>query len=147
MTRMSRFQAGFNLATNEVVRVVEAPAAVFISDTHPILADHDEHYLAGRDSPADNFHEIIARLYGVDVSNDVLAPEVSSQALIEPSGGITRLPSPSPCRRHHASGRCFRSSCLHAADPWVRSPTRCSTLREAGADEAANWPRRSPYVY
>jgi hypothetical protein len=69
-------QGGFNLMTDEVRRVVEAPSAVIISDTYPASADYDEHHFAGRDGPVDDFHEIVTRRYGIDVSDDVLAPEV-----------------------------------------------------------------------
>jgi hypothetical protein len=70
-------QGGFNLATDEVVRVVEAPPAAIIN-TYPAWAYHDEHYVAGRNGTADNFHEIVTRRYGVDIPDDVLAPEVIS---------------------------------------------------------------------
>jgi hypothetical protein len=58
-------QGGFNLTTDEVRRVVEAPAAVLISDTYPASADHDEHYVTGPDVLVDDFHEIVTRLYGI----------------------------------------------------------------------------------
>ena len=65
MTRMSRCKAASNLATDEVLRVVEAPAAVVVGDAYPASADHDEHYVAGRDGTADEFDEIITRRYGI----------------------------------------------------------------------------------
>jgi hypothetical protein len=50
-------QGSFNLATHEVVWVVETPVAVIIRDTCPATADHDEHHVARRDGMADNFRE------------------------------------------------------------------------------------------
>jgi hypothetical protein len=68
-----------DLDPGEVVRVLEAPAAVRTPAAQPLSPDHRDEDIAGADLPVDGLHEVDSGLEARDVHEDRALPESRPQ--------------------------------------------------------------------
>jgi hypothetical protein len=79
-------QGRLDLQAHEVVGVVQPPLALLIGDRHPLGTDQCKQHVTGGNGLGDDLGEVGTRRNVVDISKDLVAAEVRSQAVMQPSG-------------------------------------------------------------
>src|SRR5262249_38973942 len=92
----------FDLHSNVVPRVVEPRVSVIVPDVEPARPDHRDERDARGDLFIERFHEVDARLDGVDVHEQLLAVEMLQQSVVEEA--CRRLVVTTPVTNKDATG-------------------------------------------
>ena len=74
---------------DEVVGVVQSAAPLIVSHRDPLSPDESQHGVTASDGSLNGLDEVLPRGNGVDVDEHARADELRSDAVGQPSGGIS----------------------------------------------------------
>jgi hypothetical protein len=69
-------ESDFDLATDQVIGVVQPPTPSFVLDCQPLSADHNHQYVAGGDRRLDLLDEVLTWINAVYVLKDSTGTEM-----------------------------------------------------------------------
>jgi hypothetical protein len=84
-------QGGLDLQPHEVIGTVKPTPPIRIGDGEPLVADQRQQHIAGSDRSGDGLDEVVAKLDGIHVFEDLAAAEVDCEPIEQPArriGGV-----------------------------------------------------------
>jgi hypothetical protein len=87
-------QRRLDLEPHEILGIIEAPPPVLVGDREPLPADQCEEHVTASHRIGDHLDEVVARLDGVDVLEDLCSAEVPGEPFDQPAGrhGVRVVP-------------------------------------------------------
>jgi hypothetical protein len=84
-------QGSLDLQPDKILRVIDAPPAITVTDVEPLITDEREQDVARPDRSGYHLDEVVAQLDGVDVLEDLARTEAFGQPFIQPARWVCRL--------------------------------------------------------
>ena len=81
-------QGSFDLHSDEVARIIQAPSPVSVGDSEPPAANQRQQHVTRSNRRGDHLDEVVAQFNGVDILEDLTSAEVAGEPVIQPASRV-----------------------------------------------------------